>query len=100
MARAPDQHREHGAAHQRDFFRHLDDPVDGAADARAVLARPQEEEVGEEADPEGEEEEEECVLAAAVAEVEVLGAQGGFEDEEVEVDLRGRGGEDGERVRS
>lgn len=95
---SPDQHPRHDAAHQRDFFRGFDDPVDGAADAGAVLAGAQEEEVGEEAEPEGEEEEEEGVLPAAVAEVEVLGPKRGFEDEEVEVDLRGGGGEDGEWV--
>lgn len=96
---APDQHRGDDAAHQCDFFSRLDDPVDGAAHAGTVLAGPQEEEVGEEAQPEGEDEEEEGVLAAAVAEVEILGPERGFEDEEVEVDLRGRGGEAGERVR-
>ena len=95
---APDEERGDEAAHQGDFFGCFDHPVDAAAEAGAIFAGAEEEQVDEEGVPEGEEEDEEHVEAAAGEEVQVLASEGGFEDEEVEVDLRWGGGQGGERV--
>lgn len=74
----------YGAAEETEPFEVGDVVVGGAAeDVDAV---------DEEGDPAEEEDEEEGEFAATGEVVEVLAAEGGFEDEEVEVDLGGGGG--------
>jgi len=97
---APDEDGRDDAAHERDLLAHLDHPVDGAADAAAVFAGPQEQRVGEVGNPEGQQHAEEGVLAAALAQGQVLRAQGALEDEQVQVDLRRRRGQRRQRIGS
>lgn len=89
-ARGPDQDGRYDAAHEADSLRALDGPVDGAADALAVLAGRKVELVAEEGDPERQQGQEEGVVALSGAQLEELRAQRRLEDEEVEVD-HGRG---------
>ena len=73
-AGGPDEDGGHDTAHEAELLHGLDAPVDGAADAAAVLARGEEEGVAKAADPGGEQGEEEGVVPATGAQLEVLGA--------------------------
>ena len=64
LSGSPDEEGSDKAAHQGDLLRHLDEPVDGAAEAGAIFARAEEKGVDEEAVPEAEDEDEEGVETA------------------------------------
>lgn len=98
LAGAPDEEERDDAAEECNLLRRVDDAVGGATAALTVLALAVEDEVAEEEDEGDDEEEVGVVEVAAGAVGEVLGAERGFQDEEVEVNLRRGGREAGEGV--
>ncbi|KAK5636096.1 hypothetical protein RRF57_011808 [Xylaria bambusicola] len=81
-------HSRDDTANKAHLLRHIYDPVDRAANTAPILARRQEERIAEAGQPDTEKAEEEGVFATAGSQLEVLRAQGGLEDEHVEVDHR------------
>lgn len=94
LARGPEQQRRHNARDEADFLQHVDQPVLRPADALAVVARPQPQQVEEDGDPHRQQRQHECVLPPPRPQRQVLAAQAGLEDEQVEVDLRRRAGQE------
>lgn len=92
LSGAPKQYSHDDSGYECQLLAHVDDPVDAASHA-AVLARAQEHGIAKVGNPEDQDGQDKSVLAAASAESQVLRAHGGFEDEEIEVDLRRRGRE-------
>lgn len=74
-SRAPYQQRRDNPGHETHLLGHIDDPVHGAANTDAILARRKEERVAKAAGPDGQEGQKECMLASACPERQVLCAE-------------------------
>lgn len=83
LARRPEQQRSDDARDEAHFLQHVHHPVLTAAPALAILPWAQEYEVKEDDEVYTQQCQYEGVLPTARAKREVLGAQGGFEDEQV-----------------
>jgi hypothetical protein len=90
LPRCPEQQRRHDARDEAHLLQHVHQPILTASTALAIFARPQEDEVEEDDEIYSQKCEDKRVLPPTRAEGEILGAQGGFEDEQVEVYLRRR----------
>lgn len=93
LACGPEEYDGDNSRGERQLLARIDDPVNTAADASAVLARAQEQGISKVGGPQCEQGQHEGVLAAAGAQGQVLGAQRGLEDQQIEIDLGGRRGQ-------
>lgn len=94
LTSSPDQEDSHGTTHQRQLLGSFNDPVDGTTSTSAIFSFLDKEGIEEPDIPDGEDQEKERVEAATRDKVKILSSEGGFEDEEVQVDLGRRGWKD------
>ena len=87
---SPNQQGCHYAAEQRNFLSHFNHPVYRATDTAPIFAGTQEQCISEVGDPSCKEQQEEGVLAATLAQGEVLRAERCFQNQEIQINLRWR----------
>ncbi len=94
LACCPEEERSDDAGDEADLLQHVDEPVLGTTNAFAIVTGPQPKQVKTEANPYDQQAQHKRILAAAGAEGEVLAPQAGLENQQIQIYLRRRRGQE------